>query len=260
MHRLACLYLVCLLSTGCTRYYYRPNAVEAPLFTGGGQAHFDLAGSTGNFYDQTNGGNTYDGSTTTFAAQAAYSPINHLAAFFSYSSLAYRTANPDNAGNVDANAHLLEGAIGGYYAKGRKFKMVADLYVGYGGGPIRSDVDMHLSRFFVQPGIGVTSPYFDAAFNLRISAVNFSRFNANGHDSTYLQNNNLIDGLGTRIDQRGYAFAEPCFTVRGGYKFLKIQMQIVVAQSLDNAAWNYNPVTYTLGVYFSLEDVLKAGR
>lgn len=247
--------LLLVLCAGCNRYYYRPNAVNAPLFTGGGQVH--AAASIGlSGQNNTNDNNHWNSTFANF--QGAFSPINHLAFMLNYSSYSYNTDHPDTAsGNVNGSAHLLEGAVGGYYAKGRKFKLVADCFVGYGAGPIWSDVNMNVDRFFVQPGIGVRSPGFDAAFNLRISTVNYSHFSSM-RSASYLQDHDLIDGNGTRIDGRTYTFAEPSFTVRGGYKFLKIQMQAVLAQDLsDEVHWHYNGFMYTLGLYFSLEDALK---
>jgi len=106
----------------------------------------------------------------------------------------------------------------------------------------------------------VRSPYFDAAFNLRISTVNYSNFDANGHDQQYLTDHDLIDGSGTRIDAKTYTFMEPAFTIRGGYKFLKLQMQAVLAQEMQLTSWHYNGFMYTLGIYFSLEDALRTVR
>ncbi len=39
--------IVFLFLSSCTRYYYKPNAVNAPLFTDGGQAHVAVVGSVG---------------------------------------------------------------------------------------------------------------------------------------------------------------------------------------------------------------------
>ncbi|TDX01710.1 hypothetical protein [Dinghuibacter silviterrae] len=248
------LLLIVVTGLSCNRYYYRPNAVNTPLFTGGGQAHF--AGTMGVSGESKSNGN--DWGSEFYNLQAAISPVNHLAVLLDYSSYNYHTNNPDNNGNVNASAHLLEGAVGGYYAKGRKFKLVTDLFVGYGAGPIWSDVNMNIDRFYVQPGIGVRSPWFDAAFNLRISNVNYSHFNANGHDNAYLQDHALIDTGGVRIDGRSYGFLEPAFTIRGGYRFLKFQMQTVFAQDVSNVPWHYNGFMFTVGIYFSLEDALHA--
>lgn len=253
------LLVLLILASGCQRYYYRPNAVNTPLFTGGGQAHF--AGTLGASNAQTTTGTegTYADHSTFLNAQAAYSPVNHLAFLVNYSTYTYRTLVTDTFGNVNANAHLLEGALGGYYvvASGKKVKMVTDCYMGYGGGPIHSDVNMKISRFFIQPGIGMRSPYFDAAFNFRISSVNFSHFSANGRSQYYLMGQGLADSSNVTLLGRGFGFFEPAFTIRTGYRFLKIQMQAVFAQNMNLTPWPYSGFMYTAGVYFSLEEALE---
>ena len=244
--------LIIVACSSCSRYYYKPNAVNTPLFTDGGQAHLNAAASFGGVSDE------YDGNTTFVDLQGSVSPVNHLGIIANYSTYSYRPESADPAnGNVRAKAHLLEGGIGGYYAKGKKFKMVVDGYVGYGGGNIQSDVDMKVNRFFVQPGIGVRSPWFDASFNLRISNVKYSDFNAKGRDLDYLHQQNLISSEGRRIDAGTYTFAEPSFTIRTGYKFAKVQLQMVLAQDVSNAAWNYNAARFSAGIYFSLEELFE---
>jgi hypothetical protein len=252
------LFFLCtvIILSGCSRYYYRPNAVNAPLFTERGQARLNAAGSIGSVSD-----NDYDGNTYFFNAQAAVSPINHLGIIANYSAFSYRTDNTDEAnGNVNASAHLLEGGIGGYYAKGRKFKMVVDGYVGYGGGKIHSDVDMRMHRYFFQPGIGLRSPWFDAVFNLRISNVKYLDFDNKGRSNDYLEQRDLINSNGVRIDHRTYTFAEPAFTVRTGYKFAKAQFQVVFAQEMNNVPWRYNAASFSAGISFSVEEAFKATR
>ena len=245
--------LILIAGSSCNRYYYKPNGVNAPLFTDGGQVHLNVAGSIGG-----NGGDyDYEGTRYVFDLQGSVSPIKHLGIIANYSTYGYTPDNPDVMnGNVDGKAHLLEFGVGGYYAKGNKFKMVADCYVGYGTGQIRSDVDMRLKRFFIQPGIGVRSPAFDAAFNLRLISATYDHFNAKGMSNDYLMQQNLINSSGRRIDNTNYAFVEPSFTVRTGYKFLKVQLQMVFAQEITSVPWDYNPSRYTVGLYFSVEDAI----
>jgi hypothetical protein len=239
----------------CNRYYYKPSGINAPLFTGGGQAHLSLDGSFGN----PKNGKAAEGNTYFFDVQGAVSPVNHLAFIANYSTYKYRVLNPDDAsGHVDAAAHLLEGGIGGYYAtQGRKVQMVTDLFAGYGGGPVRSDVNMDARRFFIQPGIGMHSPWFDASFNLRFSILNFSNFYANGRSDDYLITQKLIDNRGRRIDATTYSFAEPGITIRAGYKLAKVQFQMVLANEISQVAWNYNAARFTAGIYFNLEEAWK---
>ncbi len=250
-----CFVLSLFLFSSCNRYYYKPNAVNTPLFTDGGQSHISVGGSVGGVNDE------YDGNTYFFDVQGSVSPINHLGIIANYSTYAYRADIPDHVnGNTDADAHLLEAGIGGYYAKGNKFKFVTDGYIGYGEGVIHSDVDMKMRRFFFQPGLGVRSPGFDAAFNLRISNVRYFDFDAKGMGADYLVEKSLIDAAGRRIDSRNYTFIEPAFTIRAGYKFAKAQFQMVLAQEFTNVTWNYNAVRFTAGFYFSVEEAIEASR
>ncbi|MCO5238542.1 MAG: hypothetical protein M9904_00675 [Chitinophagaceae bacterium] len=253
------LYCAIILHTGssCNRYYYKPNAVNTPLFTDAGQAHLNIAGSLGNGGSLAYNDYDYTGTRYVFDAQVSVSPLRHLGIIANYSTYGYTPDNPDIAsGNVDGKANLLEFGAGGYYAKGRKFKLVTDCYAGYGFGRIKSDVDMNINRFFLQPGIGVRSPAFDAAFNLRLVSVRYKNLNDKGRGDDYLLQRHLINNNGQRIDNTSYAFAEPSFTVRTGYKFIKAQLQMVVAHEIISTRWDYNPYRYTVGLYFSLEEAI----
>lgn len=248
------LLLSALTITSCSRYYYKPNGVNTPLFTGGNQGHLNLAGSIGS------GDNT--GVTNFFDVQGSYSPINHLGIIANYSTYNYTPDNYDYAnGRVDAHANLFEAGIGGYYAVGKKkVKMVADFYGGGGVGSIRSDVDMKVNRFFLQPGIGMRTPWVDVAFNLRYSNVKYRDFDANGRDDVYLKNQNLIDQRGRRMDANSYGFFEPAITVRAGYKFAKVQFQGVLSQNVNNVYWDYNPARFTVGFYLSVEEIFDIAK
>jgi len=247
-----------LLCTGCNRYYYKPNAVNAPLFTGANQLHIAGDGMISNSENNTDGGNSYF-----FDVQAAYSPINHLGIIANYSTWAFRPTNLDfSTGNVDANAHLAEIGIGGYVTSGQgKAKFVADLYAGGGAGLLKSDVDMKARRFFIQPGIGMRHPAVDLAFNMRISSIKYYDFDDNGRGMNYLLDHNLYDpNRKERMDENNYLFWEPSFTVRSGYKFIKAQFQWALAADISNVRWNYNGSRFTFGLYFSLEDALDLAK
>src|SRR5690606_30787236 len=151
--------MLAVLTSGCSRYYYKPNAVNAPLFTGGNQFHIAGAGMiTSEAYSNTN--KSYEGNLYFFDLQAAYSPINHLGIIGNYSTCAYRAHAPrPTAGQVDADGHLAEIGVGGSVTKGNgKSKLIVDIYAGGGGGKLASDIDMNVRKLFIQPGIGMRHP------------------------------------------------------------------------------------------------------
>ena len=236
------LLLVCFLCS-CDRYYYKPNGVNAPLFTGAKEAH--VSGST-----------TPDRAFTD--VQASYSPVNHFGIIGNFSTFSYKASNADApSGNVDARAHLAELGAGYYYATGTKAKVTYDIYAGAGGGSMQSDVNMNFFRAFVQPGAGIRTRWFEVSLSYRLSDIRYYHLNTNGHDSSYLQQHNLISG-NRRIDNTNYIFAEPAFTIRGGYKFIKVQTQYVIANPVSNVPWQYYNTLINFGLSFELEELLAS--
>ena len=235
------LLLCCMCS--CNRYYYKPNGVNAPLLTKAGDAHLSAS------------------ATPDFAftdVQASYSPINHVGFIGNFSTFSYKAQNVDVAsGNVDGRARLAELGAGYYYVAPGKAKVVCDIYAGAGGGNMQSDVNMSFFRSFIQPGVGIRTPYFEFSLNYRMSAIRYSNLNTNGHDSGYLAQQNLIYGNNRRIDNTTYLFAEPAITFRGGYKFIKVQTQYVVANALSHVPWQYYNGLFNVGFSFELEELLK---
>lgn len=247
-----------LFTASCSRYYYKPTGVNVPLLTKQGDVHLDVNGSFSS--ESYNNGNSY--STNIIGVEASGSPINYLGLMANYYSYNFSTAIPDPAsGNVNARATLADFGVGGYYAAGGgKIKMVVDLYGGWGLGNIRSDINADVTRMFMQPGIGMRSPWFDVAFTPRIVSVGYHNFSSNGRSNTYLEQQGLIDYAGNRFDNRRYTFFEPTITMRAGYKFAKMQLQYVMSAPMTAKSWDHSPGRFSIGFYFSLEDVISTVR
>ncbi len=233
--------MLCLCS--CNRYYYKPNGVNVPLFTAAKEAHLSASMTPDHAFTDV---------------QASYSPINHLGIIGNFSTFSYKAVDADvPSGNVDARAHLAELGAGYYYATGNKVKLAYDFYAGAGGGSMKSDVNMNFFRAFVQPSAGIRTPWFEVAISYRMSGIRYYKLNTNGHDSTYLQQHNLVY-RNRRIDNTNYVFAEPAFTIRGGYKFIKMQTQYVIANAVSNVPWQYYNGLFNFGISFELEELLTA--
>jgi hypothetical protein len=242
------LLLIIACMSSCSRYYYKPNGVNAPLLAASQDLHVsaNIAG----------GGEAMN-------VQAAYSPVNHLGIIGGISTYSFKADNPDPAtGNVDASAHLGEIGAGYYFTTnaGRNVRFIYDIYGGAGFGAMKSDVNMNALRLFLQPGIGLRTHWFDCSFNLRICDLSYSNLNPNGHDNAYLQQQNLIDPTGKRIDKTHYLFAEPALTLRGGYKFIKFQAQYILSAALSDVPWRYSGNAVNFGLNFQLEDLLMVVR
>ncbi len=235
------LILAALCASSCSRYYYKPNAVNAPLLKASQDLHVTVAGGDGGF----NG-------------MAAYSPVSHLGIIGGMSTWRYKADSVNFAsGNVDASATLVELGAGYYNATKGKVAFIYDVYGGIGIGGLRSDVNMNAMRLFVQPGVGLRTPWFDCAVSVRMCDLKYSNLDDQGRGTAYLQQHNLIAPNGDRIDQKHYIFAEPAITLRGGYKFIKLQAQYVFSSAVSNVPWQYTDNTLTVGLNFQLEDLLS---
>ncbi len=189
--------------------------------------------------------------------QAAYSPVNHIGVMVGYNGYGYDVKHPDeDDGRVDAYASLFEAGVGGYYpiihtASG--LKLVADAYAGYGGGTLKSDVNMNMFRLFLQPGINLHTNYFDVGVQNRLVGVKFSHLDAKGRSEAYLKEHGLQD----ITDGRTF-FYEPAVTLRGGYKLIKLQVQQVWSIPVEGTYWNYDPHLTTIGLFLSIDDFFRS--
>ncbi|MBE8712999.1 hypothetical protein [Sphingobacterium hungaricum] len=245
------LVLLLISISSCNRYYYQPNAVNAPMLSNRNDAKILVSGNGG-----VGTSSSGDYSSEVINLQASYSPLKYVGLMGNYANYRYDTYEevPED-GEVDAHANLLEGGIGGYYPiilNEKGFKLVADTYVGYGAGKLNSDVKMNFDRIFIQPGINLTTPFFDAGFAARISGIKYSDFNSNGMLQFYVEQQGLQD-----ITSKRHFFFEPAITLRGGYKFVKGQLQVVRSASLNNLDWKYNDTMFTLGLFISIEEFFK---
>jgi hypothetical protein len=116
------------------------------------------------------------------------------------------------------NDFIFEGFVGGGVGRVSKQQTFTDnnnnSYLAY--------FDADATKMFIQPDFGYKTKYFDAIISSRISTVKYTSFSQQNYPENelkndYLDNNNLIGPM--------FMFAEPAVTIRGGYKFVKLQLQ-----------------------------------
>ncbi len=240
-----------LLLASCSRYYYQPNAVSMPMLKDKNDANLAVNGRLG-----TGSADNNRDYSSVFNFHGAYSPVKYLGLMTTLSTYNYSMANEDpSTGDVDAYAMLFEGGVGGYYPifeRSNGLALIADTYVGYGGGRLNSDVNMRFNRTFIQPGIHLRFSFVDVGIALRYSGIKYTNFDANGMSEEYIENQGL-----TNITDGRKSFFEPAFTIRGGYKFIKGQFQIVGATPMHEDKWKSNKSLVTFGVFFSIDELIK---
>lgn len=249
--RLGLMCALILTFTRCTKIYYKPNAVNAPCLYAKGQGTLTVSGSLLPIITAAND------SIHVLDVQGAYSPIAHLGIIVNHSTARYSIAQEDSSlGKVNGTGNLTEAGAGYYrsYGKG-KFKLLGDIYAGYGAGRLHSDINAHINRIFIQPGIGITSPYFDVFFKYRIAGTKFSRVTST-YDTYYLMQHNIVDAEHGDLDSRRYWFSEPSLTFRFGYKYAKAEVQAVYSEKPKSVYWSSYPLNVSIGMTLQVDEIV----
>lgn len=199
-----------IVLSSCSHTYYVPNTVNVPLFKEKNEVR--LAG----YYASDE--------VTTYEIQGAYSITNSLAIMVN-GMYAYEYTSEDYG-----FGHYLDAAVGYYKPLNKHF--VVEVFGGLGACKqyhyYESDnssgmytANMWFMKNFIQPSIGFTSDYFDIALSTRLATLTFFDFKFN-----LPSDNTGFDDLQKIITRNNYLLFEPALTIRGGWKYVKLQAQI----------------------------------
>jgi hypothetical protein len=198
-------FLFCIV--GCESYYYMPTMQNVPLF----KEKKEIYASFG----------LDEHSMACF--QGAYSISNHIGTQLTYMS---RNKYDD---------YLVEAGIGYYLRYAQYFAF--ETYAGYGHGIVDNNssiLTLGLNRLYLQPSIGFTSKFFDFAFTPRFTKVDYKlKFNGT-ISSQYAYQYDIYN-----MDKHSFYFYEPGITIRIGYKYVKLQYQLIQAKKSDTYTLKY---------------------
>ncbi|MCW3071026.1 MAG: hypothetical protein JWO44_916 [Bacteroidetes bacterium] len=223
------------LFSSCSTNMYVPNTVNAPLLKEKGEIKASL--------DESN-------------LQLAVAVTDHVGII---ANGFYKTY--EGKEYYSHSGHM--GELGFGYFSPLKNNLVFETYVGGGMGSVSKKVTYTNSdnaeitnsfsakgaRAFIQPGIGYSNKYFDAAFTPRFTFVKYTRFSSTGFGEDELSGDYLDKG---RILNGFYTFAEPAFTVRLGYKYLKLQGQYGLTMKLGGGNLRYQSMFGSLGIVLDI--------
>ncbi|MBL7934047.1 MAG: hypothetical protein JNL60_19240 [Bacteroidia bacterium] len=142
--------------------------------------------------------------------------------------------NYTGSNNYRHDGVLGEAGVGYFTPLAENF--VFETYVGAGAGRVHkqeeftgpadntylASFDAKASKMFIQPDFGYKSRFVDVVISSRFSFVKYNAFTQSNYPQNelredYLENNRITGPL--------FVFAEPALTLRGGYKFIKVQFQ-----------------------------------
>lgn len=224
-----------LLVSSCSTQMYVSNAVNAPLLKEKGEVHVAL---------------------TQNDLQAAVGLGNNFGIMANGFYRNYKTnSNYEHSG--------LLGEVGIGYFKSLENNFVFETFVGGGAGRVykqqeftgANDVryigkfDANAVKGFIQPDFGYKSRFFDAVISSRFSFVKYTSFSPENYptqelQNDYLDNNNLTGPV--------FMFAEPALTLRGGYKYVKLQVQLGLTVNVTGSNIKHDDNFSSLGIIFNV--------
>lgn len=194
--------------TSCSPEYI-PNMVNSPMFSN--QGEFQATIATGN---------------SSFDAQVALAVTDNIGIMVNGS---YENETSDSSDDFHKHS-FIEAGIGYYEKIGEKGRY--EIYGGYGLGEAKGYfenaffdeeiTDAKYNRFFIQPGIGVSTGIFDGSFSPRFVLVQMDPKGANYGTARY------------------NTFFEPVITSKIGYKYVKFIAQFGVSIPVGDQELSYD--------------------
>jgi len=246
MKKLYTYFFITVVCCSCSHYYYVPNVQNVPLFREKNEYQFSGAYGLGT-------------ETSCLEVQGAYSVTGNFAVQANFMS----AKGIDNHEDSWAKGSYLDAAIG-YYKPLRK-SGVFEIYGGVGGSKqhhqYRNDIyipgtpgygilsagtsEVSFIKLFVQPSVGMTFKGFEFAFSTRF---NWLTFNQTDNNIDKLLNEHEFEKLNATAQTKNFLFFEPALTIRGGWKYLRVQLQGATASYLNNENYHFDQYHLSIGL------------
>lgn len=237
------IFILALTLNSCTHYYYIPNAQNVPLFREKNEFQGTL----------TIGGGD---EVSTAEVQAAYSITDNLAVMTNFMS----AKAGEKSNNEWGKGNYLEGAFG-YYKPFDEF-VVAEVYAGLGTSNQHhvystdsynnGTADLSFMKYFLQPSVGLTFRAFDIAVSTRLSRLSFYNI-----DNKVTMDNQALYYVDTIAKNKTSYLFEPALTIRGGWKYVKLQLQLSSSKNLTHPNLKFEDSNVSIGLHFTVANRYK---
>ena len=226
-----------LLWSSCSPKYYVPNTHNTPLLQQKGEGTFSFA--AGEWRSEF---------------QGAYAVTPNVAVML---NTAFFRPEDDEEGD-GGKGQLFEVGLG--YYRGLPKKIAFETYALLGIGHVENhfpstltdhpsttgEIESTLLRYGIQPAVGFQSKYLDVSVSARITGLNYGNHSGSlvfsGEDQVaYLRRKNT------------HLLVEPALTMKMGFDFLKLQMQLGHSFNVNNPAFRQDEGHFTLGIGYYLD-------
>jgi hypothetical protein len=237
------LFFLPFLFCSCSHYYYVPNTQNVPLFREKNEYRFSgsLAGGE---------------ESSSKELQAAYSVTDHIGVMANFMSSKGGTISDNNNW---ARGNYFDAAFG-YFKPVSKYG-VFEIYGGVGGSSqyhhyitpfsfngtfSAGTADLSFTKVFVQPSFGFTTNGFDITASTRICLLTFN--SVVNQISGNINESNILNNISGEI----HLFLEPAITIRGGWKYVKLQLQASTASYLNNPDLHFEAYHLSIGLHIAI--------
>lgn len=244
--------LLCVLSllSGCSHYYYAPNAANIPLF----KEKNTFKGKVGFSSDDYRGADI----------QMAYSASKNFGIMVNSFLVGKKEQVQDNLNTSATHEESGKGSFievgAGYYKPlGEQKVWIFETYVGTGiGGENHvyansETANLHLSKFFIQPSIGYSSKrgHFEIGLSSRFSALNLKVKKSN---LAFETNQTEMQNLDSIILHPSSILWEPSLIFGAGWQDFKFYFQITLSNNLNNPYLNMDIGNISVGIKFTIKN------
>ena len=244
-----------ILVSGCTHYYYVPNAHNVPLFQEKNEARLSAAVSVG---DEYQGGDF----------QAALAVSDHIGimvnGFTAKGEKEYEefhlfsTAQDHEIIRNTGKGEFLEFGPGYYLPFPNHENILFETFAGLGFGNVSSGYNSQRShvrfqRYSLQPSFGYTGRVFDIAFSMRFALLDYTDINYSSipdAEAEYLHN--------LKVNNLSLLY-EPALTIRLGYQNVKLQTQLGFSENASDTDFRDN-INLNFAIYIAITDKYCTNR
>jgi hypothetical protein len=234
------LLIAMLLFIGsCAPKYYMPNGHNVPMFKERGEARASLSSIS---VSEAQGVDLQ----TAFAISSNTALM--LNGFF-----VNKSGIHDSTGQEFGASGLLLEAGAGYFMPINRL-MVFEVYGGGGGGNLKhrylqgGGASFSVIRGFVQPQFGISSRVVDAAFSLRLCGLGYTGISNHAQHDADIQQVNYLEAHPFSV------LVEPSITLRGGWKYVKLQLQFIWSVNLSHPDFPQDHYASGIGLTFSFAE------
>lgn len=246
------LILFLFLLSSCNRYYYIPEIKNVPLFKEKDEYRLSL-----NF--------AVTDDIQSADLQTAYSITDHFAVSSSLMFVEGRGYSEDNA--IDhGKGNYVDFALG--YYKPIHNNIVFEVFGGLGTGSqyhqylyrstssgVRTimqsgTANLAFTNAFLQPSIGLTLDNMDIAITTSFKRLNFHQIS----NEIKPINKENYDALALLSQNKSSFLIEPSFTVRFGWKYIKLQFQGVYSYNVSHSKLPFADERFIIGIQFAFAE------